>query len=210
MVKSVSVSPANGFAQRRRALPRARSRGRGLRACGPRSSSCRAAMLLNTMRPADVRQHERERRGLDDRIEQQLALMQIQPLAPQQLAERVVGARRARRSSSSRGVADRNAEVVIAEARDAVRQRLHHVGPGPRGALREPHCHGHDEHERCRQRQPRRQPASEQRGDDTASQSRERRRRPRRVPRGTGAAVISYPTMKRPASSLRPSFSMRR
>ena len=37
-----------------------------------------------------VRQHERERRRLHDGVEQELALVQVQPLAPQAVAERVV------------------------------------------------------------------------------------------------------------------------
>ena len=76
----------------------------GPRACGPARNSCRAAMLPKTMCVVRVREHERERRRLDHGVEQQLALVQVVPLAAQAVAERVVLRRRSPSSSGPVGV----------------------------------------------------------------------------------------------------------
>ena len=75
-----------------------------------------------------VRQHERERRRLHDGVEQELALVEVQPLAPQAVAERVVLGRevadlvRPRRRHA-------HAEVAVAQAADAVGDRADAVAP---------------------------------------------------------------------------------
>ncbi len=66
-----------------------------------------------------VRQHERQRRGLDDGIEHQLALMQIQSLATEDRAEGVVSGHELAQLVI-RAARDGQAEVVILQAGDAI------------------------------------------------------------------------------------------
>ena len=108
-----------------------------------------------------IGQHQRERGRLDDRVEQELALVEVEPLAAQAVAERVVLGRevadlvRARRR-------DADAVVAVAQAPDGVRDRAQLPAPATEHAVREPQRERHRDQQGRGARQRRRlQPAVE-------------------------------------------------
>ena len=84
-----------------------------------------------------VRQHERERRRLHDGVEQELALVEVEPLAAQAVAERVVLGREVADLVRPRR-RDADAEVAVAQAPDAVGDGAQALAPAVEHAVREP------------------------------------------------------------------------
>ena len=84
--------------------------------------------------------------GLDHRVEQQFALVEVQALAPQHLAEGVVGTGEGGQVGVRRR-ADTDAEVPVAQAHDAIAHRVYHAYPRARDPAGEPQeGRGADEH----------------------------------------------------------------
>ena len=144
---------------------------------------------------------------LDHRIEQQLALIEIEPLAPQQIAEGVVGGGELV-ELSVRGAGDADAEVMIAQAHDTIAHRVQHPHPGARQVPRSPHS------ERCGHRRP-----------ASTAAAPESQRPARAVAAAATSALTASAAATRPASDqrritaaaraggdllFRPSLSMRR
>ena len=86
----------------------------------PSPKTWRAARFAYSDGAVRVRQDQRQRRGLDDRVEQQFALIQVLPLRSQDLADAVVGLDQPVQRRGGRGLGDAHAVVLVAQARDAV------------------------------------------------------------------------------------------
>ncbi len=167
-------------------------------------------------RVAGIRQHQRERRRLHDRVEQELPLVQVEPFLAQAIAEGIVLAGEVADLVAGRG-GDAHAEVAVLEAADAVGHRADAAAPAVERAPREP--------DRGRQRgqqrdRPCEQPGIEQaveregghrheHGRDDDHQCDAAGQRPARA-RLAGHQLL--PADVRPGSTadLSPSFSMRR
>jgi len=155
-----------------------------------------------------IGQHQDERRRLNDRVQQQLPLVQIESLPAEQIAERVVGVDQLVELAAG-AAADADAEVAVAEAHDAIANCGEHARPGLRSAAREPQRHG-DGDEQSRERA--RNGPAEPGGRDGCG---------RRCDRSDDRVLGSETACERPAlhqscgggpsvSGLMPSFSMRR
>ncbi len=84
-----------------------------------------------------VGQRERERRRLQHRIEKELALVDVEPLAAQQVAEGVVGSDQLDELAAA-ARRDADAEITIAQPADATADGFEHARPRPRDAHRQP------------------------------------------------------------------------
>ena len=80
---------------------------------------------------AVVGEHQRERRGLYDRVEHELALVQALPFDAQAVAQAVIGVHELAHLVA-RGTGDAHAEIAVLDAGDAVGERPRHAAPARR------------------------------------------------------------------------------
>ena len=78
-----------------------------------------------------VGEHQRERRGLDDRVEHELALVEALAFDAQAVAQAVIGVHQLAHLVAG-GARDAHAEIAVLDARDAIGERPRHAAPARR------------------------------------------------------------------------------